>query len=1415
MAEDVTGKWGMQLMHAKKVDHARSDEGVKRTGPIRRILAALAAVMLGIIGLVAMPAAAMAAPNEAIVVDQIVIGGGTGEGGQLVVGDTISVSGSWDASGADPKPGDTFMIGLPAELGIPVDVPFNLDGPRPDGSTATWATCLASAGVDEIVCTLTEEVEANPEQVRGEFSFDIEAVETTTETELSFDLNGVAGPVTLPGGGGISDGIELPDSWDKSGEMNSNNWSMRWTIDLPGARMHGEDVINIADTLGTGHVLCDPSNLKVETVRGDTVVNVTSIAEIVPGDDLQNFTIKLTAPDAGFDSNVMYRITYDTCTPDGQIDPEGTEYTNEAWIEVWGESSGIIGVESNPWHKQLTKSGSVLGGSDRNGKIAWTVTVPGDQLLNKDGFTFSETLGAGHELCTDTISAIKITERYGPSNQLQGDVTDKFEPRIVSQSAQGFEIQFDTDDPTFAFKASDYRYVITYNTCVTDTNLPAGGTGYTNEVDVDGAIAGTEANVPGRTDQKNGSINTSTVTIDGVDYLPQTTMNWNITVPGERLFELDSDLVITDTLSSGHQVCTAGDPTGGLAAQLGLKLEARDQVRNGGLATVDLTDSVAIAQDGDELTFTIAQPTLPLPGGGTETGFSREYQYVISYTTCTTSGGMDAPGTTYSNTAEVAGKTYEKSVTQNNRGSGSGTGVPRGSMAISKVLADTPGAALVSADATFTVHVEEIDPAGTTQLAYDRQVPLNGDPVSGPNSRGMGWTAKITEPTFPSIPGVTFGAPVFAESAGVTVSDGGATATVALTPGENIAVSLTNEAQLGSLNIVKALEGGAVALVEDAKTYSVTASIDTSALGADFPAQADRTFDLTEGEPVTLDDLPIGAVVTFTEAVPADDDMLTWGDPVFSPSSVTVTVENATTPASVTLTNTVERTVGTFSLVKNVTGDQADNPAVPDNVTVTATWDEEGVPGTKTLTIPTDGTAVSLGENLLIGTEVTLTETPLNDGSSIAWSAPVWAGTGVTVDGESAVVTIGRDTAATVTLENHAATSVAGISLIKGIAGEAAGEVDPSTEFPVTVTWTDGDGTPQSKDVTINAEEPTLLGDDFLAGTVVTITEGERPGFDTVIWGTITIAGDDVTDNGDGSAEIIVSDQHTDSTLVTVTNEATWAPGTFNLTKDVTGVLLDNADVPDEVTVTASWFDGTEPFDQIVTIPTDGTIVAFGQNLPHGTEVTLTETPLEGSTAFTWDAPIWDAAGIVSNDDGTATITIGAATDIAVSLTNNATASLGSLSVLKTLSGDVDAVPADAVFPVTATWTDLLGEEQQVKIDLTARTPAVIDDLPLGTQVSLTEDAATGLPANAKWLGAAWSSESADVAIDGEGSTVVVTVTGDPGTDAEITLDNEFEKIPDLATTGGGLISGGVIALVLMLIGGGALLILKRRRQHA
>ncbi|GAA1953979.1 DUF5979 domain-containing protein [Microbacterium aquimaris] len=1361
---------------------------------------------MALVTLVAFPVAASAAGvNPDIVVGDVSI---HPDDAQLTVGDTIEVSGTWDASTANPQPGDVFTIGLPDVFAFAEPVPFALLG----GDGTEWGSCLTDPDTAVATCTLSDAVLERPEEVKGEWEFELSVVQATTAETVTFDLNGTPTVVDLPGEGGIDDGIDLPGEVSKSGVMNANNWSMTWTIDIPGANMAGQSSVTVHDALGEGHELCDPTELTVQTVRGSAVVDVTDLVTTAPAPGATEFDIVLTAPAEGFRDDVIYRVTYETCTPGERIDPEGTTYVNEAQVEGWGDAGVGIGTVTNrPWLTDLSKSGSVRGGDDRNAVIAWTVSIPGEQLDGDSGFTLSDTLGEGHELCTDTISGIRVVERYGPSSEDQRNITSLLEATTLSSSEQAFEVRFDIDDPGFAFEGGDHRYIVTYETCVTSEELPDGGTVYANTVEVDGETAGAEAKVPGRSQGKSGSINTAVVTIDGVEYMPQTTLDWSIRIPGERIEGIVGELTLSDTLSETQTVCAAGESSEGLASRLDLSVRAIDQISGGGLATVDLTDVTEVAVEGDEITFDIAATDLPTPDGGESDGFSREYQYVLEYTTCTTSGGMDAPGTVYDNDVVGSGIAFRNSISQENSAGGTGQGVTRGSVSIEKVLADTPGAAFVPDDATFTVHVAEIDPTGTTQAEYDLSVPVNGDPVSGFNARGTGWTVELTEPTFPEIPGVTFGTPSFASAPGVSVSDDGTVATAEITPGANVAVTLENEALLGSMHVVKELTGAAASEVDPDREYEMTVSIDTSALGDTVPEQDDRTFDLKAGEEKTLEDLPIGSVVTVTEVRPTDDDRFTWAAPVVSPESVEITAAHATDPAVVTVTNTVERTVGTFSVVKSITGEQAANDAVPDSVTVEASWSEEGSPGSATLTVPTDGTPVPLGEDLLIGTEVTLAEAPLEDGASIAWGAPVWSGDGVRVEGESAVVTVGRDDDATVTLENHAATSTAGISILKGIAGEAEGEVDPSTEFPVTATWTDASGDLQTREVSINAVDPTPLGVDLPAGTVITLTEGQAPAIDTVVWGDVVISGDEVTDGGDGSATVVVSDQQGEVTLVSVVNEATWAPGTFSVAKSVTGVPLTDPDVPDAVAVVATWFQNGDEHTTSFEVPVDGTVVEFPQALPHGTEVTLVEQAPQDSARFTWATPTW-SGDVVTDGSGSAVVTIGAATVAEVDLENTVLASLGTLTLTKSVTGDGADAASNVTFPVTLSWTDLFGDSQSRDVEIRAGESVAIDDLPIGVEVTVEEHDAA-LPSGVRWDAATWAAESDDVTVstDSGSAVAVVMITGDPGTAVEVSLENEIGEVPDLALTGAGAVSGLVIGAALFLIVAG--LLLRRRRS--
>lgn len=998
-----------------------------------------------------------------------------------------------------------------------------------------------------------------------------------------------------------------------------------------------------------------------------------------------SFVFDLNAPEGGFNAGVVYRVQYQTCTPDGEVADAGTVFTNQAEIEGWGEDGiGIGEAEALPWHMKTSKSGKVLGGADRDDKLAWTIQVPGKNLNGANNFSFIDTLGDGHALNADTLSGLRVYEQYGPSGERFREITTELNRTNVTSDSDYFGMTLTWKDAGKTFQGSDWRYIITYVTDVISGDLPIGGKKYGNSVKInkDPETSG-EAKVDDREYKKKGNLNKDSRTLDGVEHSAFTTLDWTVTIPGERLYDEHgnalSKIDLIDTLGATHQVCEVGEPTQGVKERLGLSVKVKDQIEGGGRnpATDDLTSVTSATVAGQDITFTITQPS------GEK--FNRDYQYVIQYTTCTTSGGIDAKNTEYTNKIEGSGIDQSGRTTMNYSGSGTGTGVAKGSVGIAKKVTG-PGAPFVRDGTHFTVRVEEFAPGKTeAETSYDLTVPLNSaEPVKGKFQRGTGWTMRITEPRITDVAGVVFGTPKFTASTGVTVNETGDVAIATITPKTNIAVELTNTAELGQMSVTKVLEGAAANEVDPNKVYGFHATIDTP---VGVPDENPRAFELMAGGVHTLTNLPIGSVVTVSEVKPNNDDRFTWADPVVSPNPVTITADNVTTPAAVTVTNSVTRSVGTFSLNKTIEGAQKENRAVPSEVTVTATWQQEGEtePTSKTLTLPTDGTLVAFGEQLLIGTKVTLTETPLVDGSSIAWSAPSWSGSNVVAgDNNTAIMTISRDAAAQVNLTNHAATSTAGISLLKVVTGEAAEDVAADAEFPVTATWTDAENQPQSVELMINANEPTPLGVDLPAGTVVTITEGERPAFDTVVWGSIAISGKGVTDSGDGAAEIVVSDQQGAVTLVSVTNEATWAEGTFSLTKQVEGVLLDDAEVPEAVDVVATWY-VTENSELVlksetISVPTDGSAVGFSRTLPAFTEVTLTEAKSQNPTGARWEAAKWESADDrveLSSDGRTAKLIVIGENEapLALALTND----YAKVEALSVTGADLGGIAAAAV----------------------------------------------------------------------------------------------------------------------------------------
>src|SRR5699024_618208 len=105
-------------------------------------------------------------------------------------------------------------------------------------------------------------------------------------------------------------------------------------------------------------------------------------------------------------------------------------------------------------------------------------------------------------------------------------------------------------------------------------------------------------------------------------------------------------------------------------------------------------------QTGNTLTFTLPRP---------DTGYDREIEYDFEYTLCTSSGGVDSRGTSYSNEASWNGKSESASVERSSGAGGTGQGVSRGSFSLTKSVAPFSEEFSIE-DTVFTVRVEEFAP---------------------------------------------------------------------------------------------------------------------------------------------------------------------------------------------------------------------------------------------------------------------------------------------------------------------------------------------------------------------------------------------------------------------------------------------------------------------------------------------------------------------------------------------------------------------------------------------------------------------------------------------------------------------------------------------------------------------------------
>lgn len=1321
----------------------------------------------------------------------------------LKVGDKARVEGTWaakDQNAGGVQEGDSFNVGFPAQLKLPAGQTFPLTGTG-ELSGSTVGTCTVNAN-NTFTCELNSNVN-DKAGVQGTWFIETQVVAGTDDKGLEFTVPGNEVTVDLPGGGGIDDGFS--STFSKKGQIGADKGSIKWTVEIPGGMLAALDDTNdgqasLKDILPDGLQTCFAGN-KTPTLKvGRDKLEKIADGLILSDGQTGEITIGVNAGKP-FQTSQRYVLEYYTCTTDGQPLVKDQDYKNSFTVGPQTISGTVKGQGWVP--ETLAKSGSISGNFD---KITWDIRVPGN-LVNKDGsVTVSDTFGGDQKICADGVK-IKV---FRAKDRIEFPANDRSWTEITSDiggtavaKPEGVSQTF-TTTLTGLTKDASYIYSVKYETCL--DQIPDRGEPFSNSATVNNAPTDSTTNAGEPTAKKQGKLNTTPVTIGGETYPAGTTQTWTVTIPGydlERGGQKADVFTATDKFSDTMAVCgTSGD----LKDRMNLTVTGKGV---GAYATdIDLTDKTTVTALDEGSGFSLKTDK------GDEQDFSRARNYTVTYTTCTSSGGQDAQGTTYKN--EFSGVANSATVTQNWNAGGTGTGVDQGSFSL--VKSSTTDSEEFDENAEFTVHVEEFAPGkhlatDKADSEYDVKVKADGTPVSGHFNRGNGWKIRLTETGFPNNAGVLWEPGTFILSNGVSIDDYGR-AIVDITPKSNVAVQLKNTATLGSVTVKKVVEGDTV--VDPNLEFKVTAHVTEK----DGEGSRDIPFTLKANQSYTLKDLPVGAVVTFDETQPSDTDLISWGTPKFDPSSVKVSKETTEGSQIVTLTNTANQTKGTFTIAKKVVGPEANNAAVPRTFDVKATWtDSDGNEQSKTLTVPTNGDAVDFGEQLPGGTEVTLEELVPANGNGLAWATPAFSGEGVrTVDGRT-VVTVGKDVKA-ITVANTVDKNDGTLRLTKTVSGEAADKVGEDVEFTVKASWKEGDVW-KSTELKVSKGQVTNLGQDLPVGTEVKFEEIGRPDVAGVEWGSITwgVAGDQtcptdeplqlregeattsswLNDNGDGTATGVISDNPECGRLITLGNEAKHSLGKVAFEKQIVTKDGDTISVaetvkkgllPDTVSfdVTVKGVDvpsgqtapeGAVKAGDTVTLNKDNNWKWTSGDLPKDTVVTFDEVTPAPLAGVDWAKPLFDKDSVTVEGGKTVTSQI-----------RNTFVPTTAVDVEKTVTGPLAKhLAKKTTFEVTASWTDADGFDKTCVFTVkngqsavpTGNCDATVIDgkvyFPQGTEITFEETGASEESRLLTWKDVKWTVKDGDAKLESEDKgdrfPTIATVTLKGDSPVAIGLENE------------------------------------------
>ena len=181
------------------------------------------------------------------------------------VHDYLEFSVNYDATKANPQPGDSFTVTLPKALKLR-DVDVKKPLLNGEGTAAGECALANPAEGPRITCVFNDAIKDKVD-VKGTLKANLYIADTTTENSVGIDFNGKVTPVPLPYGKPI---IKRPASrWQARKEpakysegVSSTSTAINWIINVPGdwanANYAAGKPVEIADNLTPGVLFVSP-----------------------------------------------------------------------------------------------------------------------------------------------------------------------------------------------------------------------------------------------------------------------------------------------------------------------------------------------------------------------------------------------------------------------------------------------------------------------------------------------------------------------------------------------------------------------------------------------------------------------------------------------------------------------------------------------------------------------------------------------------------------------------------------------------------------------------------------------------------------------------------------------------------------------------------------------------------------------------------------------------------------------------------------------------------------------------------------------------------------------------------------------------------------------------------------------------